>query len=159
MARTSARSASQPPATSKSVQFALDDPKHSSPDRSHRSRHDRRGYDSDTDSSYDGHRSSRHKSDRRQRPARQDSRTPSPVPSDQTIDLPERFDEEGRPKPETNENPLANTIQEMLGGKGSVGKMLLSLTDGLIGGGNGSGGSGSGSGSGSRSRDDRRRRR
>lgn len=140
------------------MQFALDDnnePKHSSVDRPHRSRHDRRGYDSDTDSSHDGRRSSRHhKSDRRQRPARQDPSTPSPAPSEETVDLPERFDEDGRPKPGLDENPLAGTIQEFLGGKGSVGKMFLTLTDGLIGSGGGGGGNGGGG-----SRDDRRRRR
>lgn len=151
MARTSSPSASQPAATSKSVQFALDDPKHSPVDRPRRSRRDRRGHDSDNDSSHDGHRSARHQSDRRQRPPRQDSRTPSPAPSDETVDLPERFDEEGRPKPETDENPLSDTIQEFLGGKGSVGKMFLTLTDGLIGSNGGGGGGGS--------RDDRRRRR
>ena len=130
------------------MQFALDDdPKPSPSDRSHRSRHDRRGYDSDTDSSYDGHRSSRHKSDHRQRAARQDSRTPSPAPSDETVDLPERFDEQGRPKPATDEDPLVNTIQDFLGGKNSVGRMFLTLTDGLTGSGVGN------------SRDERRRKR
>lgn len=138
------------------MQFALDDndPKHSSVDRPHRSRHDHRDYDSETDSSHDGRHSSRHhKSDRRQRSAPRDDSTPSPAPSEETVDLPERFDEDGRPKPGTDENPLADTIQGFLGGKSSVGKMFLTLTDGLIGGGGGGGGAGGGS------RDDRRRRR
>jgi len=126
------------------VQFALDNSEPTSPDQPRRSRRDRHGYDSDTDSSYDSRRSSRRDPNHRHRSSRQDSRTPSPAPSDETIDLPERFDEQGRPKPARGEDPLADTIGEFLGGKGPVGKMLLSLTDGLVGGG---------------SRDDRRRRR
>ncbi len=145
MESSQARSTSQPPSTGRSVRWALndeyDDP--SASKSSHHSRQNRRGYDSDTDSSHDGHRSSRRNLDKRTRPPRQDSRTPSPAPSDETIDLPERFDEQGRPK---DEDPLADTIQNLLGRKGGVAKMFLSLTDGLVGNSDGV-------------RDDRRRRR
>lgn len=152
MASTSQRASSQPPPNSKSVQFALKNPEPSSPEQPRRSRRDRRGYDSDSESSNDPHRSSRRDNHHRHRPPRQDSRTPSPAPSDQTVDLPPRFDEQGRPKRSRDEDPLVDTIGELLGGKGVVGKILLGLTDGLVG---GNGGSSSSSGR----RDERRRRR
>lgn len=77
----------------------------------------------------------RHHRSRRSHDRREEPRSPSPAHSDATIDLPERFDERGRKKPERGEDPIADKIEEFLSGKGSTGKLFKSLTDGLLGGG------------------------
>lgn len=68
-------------------------------------------------------------------------RSPSPTPSDATIDMPERFDQYGRRKPERGEDPLADTIDDLFRGNGAVGKFLENLT-GALGGGSGENGDG-----------------
>ena len=78
----------------------------------------------------------RHHRSRRSYDRHEESRSPSPAHSDETIDLPERFDESGRKKPERGEDPIAEKIEEFLSGKGSAGKLFKNLTDGLLGGGN-----------------------
>ena len=51
-------------------------------------------------------------------------RDQSPGDSDSTEDLPDRFDRHGRKIPERGEDPLADKFEDLLGGKGSVGKLL-----------------------------------
>ena len=132
--RAHERATSQP-APNKSVQFDFDQTSsNGSPDRNrHRRRHNARDdYDSyDSESSIDhGYRSNQ-----RSRRHRDEPRTPSPAPSDETIELPARFDEHGRRKPEKGDDPIADKIEEFLAGKGSAGKLFKNLTDGLLGGG------------------------
>ena len=62
-----------------------------------------------------------------------DTRNPSPTESDSTVDLPARFDERGRRILGPEEDPLAERIQELLNGRGSVSRTLQSF--GLVGGG------------------------
>lgn len=62
------------------------------------------------------------------------SRSPSPAASDATVDLPERYDRYGRRKPEKGEDPLADTIEDLLSGKGAAGKFLGKLTGAFRGG-------------------------
>lgn len=79
-------------------------------------------------------RSRRRRHDRRRASQTDISRSPSPAPSDTTIDLPERFDRYGRRIPERGEDPLADKIEDLLSGKGAAGKFLEKLT-GAFGGG------------------------
>ena len=143
------RASSTPAPHNKSVQFASDT---SSEESSNRNRRRRRrsakadSYDtSDSDHSSDH---SRHRNSKRSSRHSHKQREPSPAHSDETIDLPQRFDEHGRRKPERGEDPIADKIEEFLAGKGSAGKLFKNLTDGLLGG-----------GSKERDRDDGRRRR
>ena len=127
--------ATSQPAPNKSVQFDFDqNSSNGSPDRNRHRRHRnaRDDYDSyESESSIDhGHRSNRQSRHHHDEP-----RSPSPAPSDETIDLPARFDEKGRRKPEKGEDPIAEKIEEFLAGKGSAGKLFKNLTDGLLGGG------------------------
>lgn len=59
------------------------------------------------------------------------SRSPSPAPSDATLDLPQRFDKYGRPIVQTGEDPLADAIEGLLAGTGVAGKFLGKLAAGL----------------------------
>ncbi|KAL8692217.1 MAG: hypothetical protein Q9218_002717 [Villophora microphyllina] len=151
------RSSSQPP--SKSVQFNLDTPDTSSPSspehiRKRRQRnHDRDdGIDDEYSSSFSedpstSRSSSRphkhhHKHHLRQTPAPtsnpnssantlvNSARSPSPAQSDATVDLPERFDAKGRRIPEKGEDPIADTVGELLGGGGGLGKFMKSFLGG-----------------------------
>ena len=73
-------------------------------------------------------RPTRHRRHHRRARSRDDvSRTPSPTPSDPTIDLPDRFDQYGRKKPEKGDDPLADKIEELFSGKGRGGKWLSKL--------------------------------
>jgi hypothetical protein len=58
-------------------------------------------------------------------------RSPSPAPSDATVELPPRFDKYGRPKPEKGEDLLADTLEEVLSGNGFAGKLFTRLTGAL----------------------------
>lgn len=69
----------------------------------------------------------RHHRHRRSRSHDGYARSPSPTGSDATIELPDRFDEQGRKKPERGEDPLADKIDEFLSGKGKGGKWLSKL--------------------------------
>ena len=151
------RASSQPPPTTKTVQFALDTPPSSGPSspkqirkrRQHGSsskysQHD--GYDSeDGPSSHkDKSRSGRHRHGHSS--SDDQPRSSSPAGSDSTVELPERFDERGRPIPQQDDDPMAH-IEELLGGGGSFGRLLQNF------------GLGGGSDDGGRDRDRRRRRR
>lgn len=57
----------------------------------------------------------------------------SPAPSDETIDLPERFDKQGRKKPELGDDPVADRLDNILAGKGATGKLFGNFVDGLFG--------------------------
>ena len=65
--------------------------------------------------------------------SRQPEPVASPTPSDDTIDLPERFDKNGRKKPEPGEDPMADRLDNILAGKGATGKLFGNLVDGLFG--------------------------
>ncbi|KAL9137202.1 MAG: hypothetical protein Q9175_001596 [Cornicularia normoerica] len=150
------RASSQPPPTTKTVQFALDTPPSSGPNspkqirkrRQHassskHSQHD--GYDSeDGSSSRDKSRSGRRHHSRSSSENQLESS--SPAESDSTVELPERFDERGRPLPQQDDDPMAH-IEELLGGRGSVGRLLQNF------------GLGGGSDDDDGDRDRRRRRR
>ncbi|KAL9602089.1 MAG: hypothetical protein Q9219_002085 [cf. Caloplaca sp. 3 TL-2023] len=59
------------------------------------------------------------------------ARSPSPTYSDATIDLPQRFDERGRKIPEKGEDPLADKIEDLLGGGGGgFGKFMKGFLGG-----------------------------
>lgn len=66
----------------------------------------------------------------------------SPAHSDETIDLPPRFDGQGRKKAERGEDLVADKIEDFLAGKGSAGKIFRDLTEKVLGGGGGGGGKG-----------------
>jgi hypothetical protein len=72
--------------------------------------------------------------------------TASPA-SDETVDLPERFDKYGRKKPEAGEDLLAGRLEEFLNGKGAARKLFGNFADGLLGGSRGGSGSGEANGS------------
>jgi len=54
-------------------------------------------------------------------------RRPS-ISSDDTVELPSRFDKDGNPQ---NEGPLARRLSDVLSGKGGVGKLLQSLAENI----------------------------
>ena len=143
------RASSTPAPHNKSVQFASDTSSEESPNRHRRRR--RRSAKAESYGTSDSDRSSddgRHRRNKRSGGRSHVQREPSPAQSDETIDLPERFDEHGRLKPERGEDPIADKIEDFLAGKGSAGKLFKNLTDGLLGG-----------GSKEKDRDDGRRRR
>jgi len=141
-ARAHNRASSQPAPHNKSVQFDFDTSDTSSPKarrhRRHRSDHEF------SDDSYDSENSPDERRHHRSRGSRHhdhdEPRSPSPAHSDATIDLPPRFDKNGRPKTQRGEDPIADKIEDFLAGKGSAGKLFRNLTDGLLGGGGGGGG-------------------
>lgn len=96
-----------------------DDPSRSK-DRHHRRR---RSHEPSSSSSKAGARLS----------APSDHRESSPGDSDATEELPPRFDREGRKKPEGGNDPLANTIDDILAGKGMAGKAFGNFMDGIFG--------------------------
>jgi hypothetical protein len=57
----------------------------------------------------------------------------SPAPSDETIDLPERFDKNGRKKSQAGDDPAADRLDNILAGKGATGKLFGNFVDGLFG--------------------------
>ena len=127
---------------SKSVQFASDDEdsrdeQHSPDNRRHRRRRRRRDHDSpETLSDSDTRETHRHSRTKDRGPPQ--PREPSPAHSDSTVDLPPRFDKDGRPKPQKGEDPIADKIEEFLSGKGSASKFLKNITDNFLGGGSSS---------------------
>lgn len=60
-------------------------------------------------------------------------RVTSPSDSDATVELPPRFDEQGRRKPDPGEDPLADRLEEILAGRGVAGKVFGNFLDGLLG--------------------------
>lgn len=152
------RASSQPPPTTKTVQFALDTPPSSRPSSPKQIRQRRQHASSSKHSQHDdydsedGSSSRKDKSRARRRRHRRSSsddpsRSSSPAESDSTVELPERFDERGRPLAQQDDDPVAH-IEELFGGRGSVGRLLQNF------------GLGGGSDDGDRNRDrDRRGRR
>lgn len=57
----------------------------------------------------------------------------SPAPSDETIDLPARFDKSGRKKAQAGEDPIADRLDDILAGKGATGRLFGNFVDGLFG--------------------------
>ena len=145
---TEHRSSSQPPqAGNKSVQFNLD-PASSAPNSPAqiRKRRQRTGSTNAGKSPYldptanqrsdtnisdstlvNSDRPPRHRRHHRSHSQDERKRIPSPAESDATIDLPPRFDQYGRKKPEKGDDPLADKIEEFLSGKGKGGKWLSKL--------------------------------
>lgn len=64
---------------------------------------------------------------------RRDRRAYSPSDSEEMVDLPPRFDKDGKRKPEAGEDLIADKLEEFLSGTGS--KLFGNLVDGLLGGG------------------------
>ncbi len=61
----------------------------------------------------------------------------SPVGSDdsgETVELPPRFDEYGRPKADRGEDLFADRLEDLLAGRGTAGRFLNRLTGDLLGG-------------------------
>ena len=128
------------------MQFA-DNSEPSSPDEARPRRHRRNHSDPESDA-YDSegsdrrrHRRRKHRDrkegrDRRDRgdPRGNENDSPS-IMSDETEYLPDRFDRDGRKKPERGDDPLADKIEDFLGGKGSAGKLFKNITEGFLGGG------------------------
>jgi hypothetical protein len=79
------------------------------------------------DRSHDDHRHHRsRRSSRSHHPPARDGPL-SPTGSDATVELPDRFDREGRRKPEKGDDPLADMIENMMSGKGPGGKYFKKL--------------------------------
>lgn len=152
------RATSQPPLATKSVQFDLGSPSASSslssssldsPDQIRQRRQQWGGATNPLSQPFptdESPRSHRHHQHRRHASQTELPKAPSPTHSDMTIDLPERFDQHGRRKPERGEDAWADKFEDFLNGKGVAGMFLEKLTSGL----------GSGGG---RDRDGGRRRR
>lgn len=137
---TQPRSSSQPPPGSKSVHF---DPVSSSSPSAPRNPggSNTRGHPSgeEVSPSYNGSNKQHSSLSNNDRPSRQYhhrrrasqndvERSPSPAPSDTTVDLPPRFDQYGQRRPEKGEDPLADTLEELLSGSGLAGKLFNTLT-------------------------------
>lgn len=73
-------------------------------------------------------RPSRHHNHRRRASQNDVERSPSPAPSDATVDLPPRFDQNGRRRPEKGEDPLADAMEALLSGNGPAGKLFTKFT-------------------------------
>lgn len=150
------RASSQPPPGTKSVQFDIDSDFSSvssfasphSPDKIHKRHHRSGGGQNHQNSTNDGEispsaaknspRSRRRHHDRRRASQTDDIRSPSPAPSDTTVDLPDRFDRYGRRKPEKGEDLLADKFEDLLRNE-AVGKFLGRLTGAFGGGSDGDG--------------------
>lgn len=123
-----------------------------SDDRKHRRRSKRsKGKERERD----GHHSHREEGEDRERRGhdrdrnRERDRGDKDDDSDGTVDLPDRFDENGNRKPE---DPLAQKINELLAGQGGAGGLFKGLMGGLLGGQGGGGGEDSDEGRSSRRR-------
>ena len=123
--------------------------------RRHRHRHHHRDRNVERDRAHDQDQGDRSHRSRRN----DDERRPSsPTDSDETVELPERFDKYGRKKSERGDDPIAEKIEEFLQGSSGVGKLFKSVTDKYLGGDllegqEGQGGSGTGGSNYKRRRD------
>lgn len=63
--------------------------------------------------------------------------TTGSVQSDSTVDLPPRFDEQGRKMPERGEDPFMDKINDIFAGRGTAGGLFRRLTGEFLGGGGG----------------------
>lgn len=61
------------------------------------------------------------------------NRAVSPADSDATVELPARFDDKGKKKAESGDDPMADRIDEILQGKGTAGKLFGNFVGGLFG--------------------------
>lgn len=105
--------------------------------RRRRRRHRYEDEDIDEHERDDNHNNTHHRR-RRRRGSRDPStqrRTGSPdsVNSSETVELPPRFDQEGRKVPERGEDPLADKIEDLLSGKGLAGGIFKRLTGDFLG--------------------------
>ena len=108
----------------------------SDPEKSarHRKSHRRRHHHPDDDHhNHYNHarprRSSRNHGDAPSSATRPD-RPPSPTGSDTTIVLPDRFDKEGRPKPQRGDDAVADMLEDLISGKGPGGKYFKKIFGG-----------------------------
>lgn len=113
-----------------------------SDERKHRRRSKRKGKERERDG-HDSHRDEGKKHERRGHDRGHDrdrnrdrDRGDNGNDSDDTVDLPDRFDENGNRKPE---DPLAQKINELLAGQGGAGNLFKGLVGGLLGGQGGGG--------------------
>jgi hypothetical protein len=107
--------------------------------RRHRYRDDDQTFEDQRDEDRQRHhrrRKSHDPSSSRPSAPRKDS--PDSVNSSETVELPPRFDHEGKKVPERGEDPLADKIEDLLSGKGLAGGIFKRLTGDLLGGGDGS---------------------
>jgi len=105
--------------------------------RRRRRRHRYNDEDIDEHERDGSHNNTQHRRRRRRRsrdPSTQ-RRTGSPdsVNSSETVELPPRFDQEGRKVPERGEDPLADKIEDLLSGKGLAGGIFKRLTGDFLG--------------------------
>lgn len=102
------------------------DPSNANGDEGRKRRHHHRRRSADPSSAAGQDTSSSRSIPRDQRPT-------SPADSDATVELPSRFDDKGRRKPETGDDPIADRIDEILKGKGVGGKLFGNFVDGIFG--------------------------
>lgn len=109
--------------------------------RRRRRRHRYHDDDIDEDERDDAHNNTQHHRRRRHRShdpsAQRRTGSPDSVNSSETVELPPRFDQEGRKVPERGEDPLADKIEDLLNGKGVAGGIFKRLTGDLLGDGSG----------------------
>lgn len=104
----------------------------SDPEQSARRRKVRRRHPDDR-SSYEDHRphrSSRRSSRNHHPSSARDGDPLSPTDSDATVDLPERFDKEGKRKPERGDDAIADILDDIMSGKGPGGKYFKKIFGG-----------------------------
>lgn len=77
----------------------------------------------------------------------------SPADSDATVEMPERFDEEGKRKSERGDDAIVDVLEDIFSGKGPGGKYFKKIFGG---GGSGDGDGGEGGSGGGRRRRSRR---
>lgn len=78
---------------------------------------------------------SRHTGERRRRRSGRRVSSPASDGSSETIELPERFDEHGRPK--DRKDSVADAVENFLRGNNTAGSRFNDVVDGLLGGGRG----------------------
>lgn len=117
------------------------DDDHDSPHRNHdevESRHKHRRRHSAEDVDEGRHRDPRRdvrspdkedRGKRRHRKRRARSQSPGSEASGQTVELPDRFDKDGKKRDDRGEDPLADKIEELLQGKGLMGRFVKRFTD------------------------------
>lgn len=125
---------------SRSAGYEAEDDTDSTPDDPRRGTRDPSSRSQDLDSSERRHRRRRsHEPTSSRNDSSKSAKGPelervvSPADSDATIELPPRFDDKGRKKAETGDDPLAAKIDEILTGKGAAGKVFGNFLDGLFG--------------------------
>lgn len=123
--------------------YEAEDDTDSTPDDSRKRNQEQSTRSRDTEDPVDGIEKRRHRrrrshdpSSSRREPSSRDrstERVASPADSEATVDIPARFDDKGRKKPEPGDDPLADRLEDILAGKGAAGKVLGNFFDGLFG--------------------------